>query len=239
MERKIMIRQIILNFFAGILLFCSGCFSGLTWTKTGKIITHVEDVKADFSKPKELTIHSSGWQEKNYLPFDWTAVGHTPWNQQVILPLDRIPDRKIGLPGNDEIHVGTHMEEFRFYRTQSGLWSMAKHQHGYVHPDDIPYLAAPYIEDSLGKYLMIPLDVRETNDHQGNRRIHIKRYWAHTVKFPGDKTVRDMEGVGITIWRCCLLPIPLVLDAATFPIQAFIWIGFLYKGPCGGGLLTN
>ena len=124
---------------AMLLLLCSGCFSGFTWTNTGKIITHIEDVRAEVSKPKELTIHSSGWQEKNYLPFDWTAVGHTPWNQQVILPLDRIPDRKIGLPGNDEIHVGTHMEEFRFYRTQSGLWSMAKHQHGYVHPDDIAY----------------------------------------------------------------------------------------------------
>ncbi len=223
-----------------ILLLCSGCFYGMTWTETGKIITHVEDVKADFSKPKELTVHSTGWQEKNYLPFDWSAVGHTPWEKHITLPLDRLPDREIGFPKENEITVGTYMKKFRFHKTESGLWSMAKHQHGYVHPDDIRYLSEPYIENEFAKELMIPLEVRETKDEHGKcRTIHVKSYWAHTVHFAGDRDVQDMEGVGITIWKCCLLPIPIVLDAATFPIQAFIWFGFLYKGPCGGGLLTD
>ena len=224
-----------------ILILCPGCFSGMTWTETGKIITHVEDVKADFSKPKELTVHSTGWQEKNYLPFDWSAVGHTPWEKHITLPLDRLPDREIGFPNENEITVGTHMKKFRFHKTESGLWSMAEHQHGYVHPDDIPHLSEPYIRYAIwDRWLMIPLEVRETSEEQGKyRTIHVKSYWAHTVRFPGDRDVQDMEGVGITIWRCCLLPIPIVLDAATLPIQLFIWIGFLYKGPCSGGLLTD
>jgi hypothetical protein len=118
---------------------------------------------------------------------------------------------------------------------------MAEHQHGYVHPDDIPHLSEPYIRYAIwDRWLMIPLEVRETSEEQGKyRTIHVKSYWAHTVRFPGDRDVQDMEGVGITIWRCCLLPIPIVLDAATLPIQLFIWIGFLYKGPCSGGLLTD
>ncbi len=230
-----------LFFSAALVLFCSGCFSAITWTKTGKIETHIEDIRAEYTKPKELTVHSTGWQERNYLPFDWAAMGHVPWEQHIVLPLDQMPDKQTGLFQDISIEVATHMKEWRFYKTKSGLWSMAKYQRDYTHPDDIPHLSEPYISDAgMWKWLIIPLEVRETKDgRKGKRQIHVKGYWAHQVKFSGDMTTQYMEGVGITIWRCCLMPVPIVLDVATFPIQAFIWFGFLYKGPCGGGLLTD
>ena len=221
-------------------VFCSGCCSYMVWQETGKVTTHVEETRADFTRPGELTVQMTGWQETAYLP--WWPMGHDPWKETVPLPLDRLPDRKIGLPWDETFYMTT-IDELRFHKTESGLWSMARHQGNSVHPDDIPHLSEPYIKPcdwpEWDKWLMIPLEVRESKDEYGKRVVHVRRYWAFTVHFPGHKVARNMEGVGITIWKCCLMPIPIVLDAATFPIQAFIWFGFLYKGPCGGGLLTN
>ena len=214
-----------------IAAFCSGCCSGMVWQETGKVTTHVEETRADFSRPGELTMNMTGWQETAYLP--WWPMGHDSWEKSVTLPLNRLPDREIGFPRDCEIHVGTYMKKFRFHKTESGLWSMAKHQHGYVHPDDIRYLSEPYIENELAKELMIPLEVRESEDESGKRVVHVRRYWATTVHFPGYRFERDMEGFGITVWRCCLLPVPIVCDIATFPVQAFVLFSYMIWGRKG------
>ena len=214
-----------------IAAFCSGCCSGMVWQETGKVTTHVEETRADFSRPGELTMNMTGWQETAYLP--WWPMGHDSWEKSVTLPLNRLPDREIGFPRDCEIHVGTYMKKFRFHKTESGLWSMAKHQHGYVHPDDIRYLSEPYIENELAKELMIPLEVRESEDESGKRVVHVRRYWATTVHFPGYRFERDMEGFGLTVWRCCLLPVPIVCDIATFPVQAFVLFSYMIWGRKG------
>ena len=214
--------------------FCSGCCSCMVWQETGNVTTHVEETSVDFSRPKELTVRMTGWQETAYLP--WWPVGHEPWEETVTLPLDRLPDRKIGLPWDKTFYMTT-IDELRFHKTESGLWSMARHQGTSVHPDDIPHLSEPYIKPcdwpEWDKWLMIPLEVRESKDEYGKSVVHVRRYWATTVHFPGYRSSQDMEGFGITVWRCCLLPVPIVCDIATFPVQAFALLSFAMWGHKG------
>ena len=207
-------------FFVSVLIavFCSGCCSCMVWQETGKVTTHVEETSTDFSRPKELTVRMTGWQETAYLP--WWPMGHDSWEKSITLPLDRLPDKKICLPLEETYRVSA--TEKRFFKTKSGLWSMTEYQGSNVHPDDIRHLSEPFIYTPVGgfeKWLIIPLEVRESKDEYGQRVVHVRNYWAHTVHFPGDRFRRDMEGFGITVWRCCLLPIPIVCDIATFPVQ--------------------
>ena len=216
-------------------LLCSGCCSMFVWQETGKVTTHVEETLADFTRPGELTLRMTGWQEKSWLPWQ-SPMGHDPWEKSVTLPLDRLPDKKNGLPWDETFYMTT-IDELRFHKTESGLWSMARHQGTSVHPDDIPHLSEPYIKPcdwpEWDKWLMIPLEVRESEDEYGKRVVHVRRYRATTVHFPGYRDVQDMEGVGITIWRCCLLPVPIVCDIATFPVQAFALLSFAMWGQKG------
>ena len=217
-----------------IAAFCSGCCSGMVWQETGKVTTHVEETRADFSRPGELTMNMTGWQETAYLP--WWPMGHDSWEKSVTLPLDRLPDKKNGLP-QDKTFYMTTIDELRFHKTESGLWSMARYQGNSVHPDDIPHVSEPYIKPcdwpEWDKWLMIPLEVRESEDESGKRVVHVRRYWATTVHFPGYRFERDMEGFGITVWRCCLMPVPIVCDIATFPVQAFVLFSYMIWGRKG------
>ena len=216
----------------GILAACgSGCCSMHVWQETGHVTTLVEETRADFTRPGELIVHMTGWQETAYLP--WLPMGHKPWEDRVTLPLDRLPEKEIGLAEEKTYCVSTAAE--RFFETGSGLRTMAKHQRD-IHPDDIRHLSEPFIYDpaGLGQWMLaVPLKVRESKDEYGRRVVHVGQYWAHSVHFPGDRFGRDMGGFGMTVWKCCLLPVPIVCDIATFPVQAFALLSYAIWGHKG------
>ena len=216
-------------FFVSVLIavFCSGCCSCMVWQETGKVTTHVEETRADFTRPGELTLRMTGWQEKSWLPWQ-SPTGHGPWEETVTLPLDRLPEGKTG--GEKTYHLSTCAS--RFFKTESGVWSMPKWERD-IHPDDIRHLSEPFIDAFWGpseQWLVIPSEVRESEDEYGKKVICIK--WAHRHIFhnPGDSFSGDIEGVGITVWRCCLMPVPIACDIATFPLQLLTFYTLVLYG---------
>jgi len=205
------------------LLLCVGCCSFSVWKETGKITTHIEDIKAEFPRPDFLTVHFYGKQEKTWLP--WIPdFSPEPLKQHITVPLKHYPDESVGEPGERTFCLekpsepGIYQSQpFRFYKTKCGLWSAPGSFSSDLHPDDIPHLYEPFIDSGT---LFIPFQTEEVNTPVSKRKeMLVYGYTVQHAHFPLDGTVVEpMRGPGITILRWSLIPVPLVLDIALFPV---------------------
>ena len=84
--------------------FCSGCCSCMVWEETGKVTTHVEETRADFTRPGELTVRMTGWQETQTLRFATLELVRSDWRKYTA---SRLTDRGYSVAGTGTISTST------------------------------------------------------------------------------------------------------------------------------------
>ena len=226
-------------FCLSVLLFIStGCASVTTWQETGVKIyqVHHAEIKKNANGDFELLQHVT--QKKVYLPYAtyapfWVSDIKQKWQYSLQKRAENSISYTFRLQPDKKQPV-------RFCKNKGFLYfnemlSSGKMFVNKLNPADIALMKEnPFVIRFLSptgmNCFLIPYAIKKENS--GEIRLQCYTPMKPRVIFPYEQnnTYREkMDGIGITCLRIAMLPIPLVVDTVTFPLQ-FLCMILLHNG---------
>lgn len=220
--------------FSALLYFSAGCASATTWKATGNIQYTVHYAEAEKMANGDIKLTQNVTVKKMYLPYVPFPADGSDEKRIYHYPGDRKPENAIGY----SFRLRTDHTRPIFFRQDKGILYFNNDLSSIIvnklNPADInrmkqnPFIA---LTTTVGyKNFLIPYAA----DNRKNGEIILKCYSPlyPLVKFPNElqrSYKEEMKGAGITVLRIAMLPIPIVIDAATFPLQ-FLVMCLLHNG---------
>ena len=203
-----------------LILFMTGCASIHTWQTTGYEVFQPEFHHLEKLPDGRILLTQQGMVKEYYLPFfDCFAV-------------ESEQERKRYFSVNDD-HVSPRTEVVIKFRVKKDAKNVGKNYAGGVlfpftalQLQEIPVISPQDKELLLTKPIMFLDSFYEpelfilTEYEQKNDELFLGK--GHHIFYPrlhSKEIGRSMEGVGFTCLRLLMMPIPVVIDIATFPFQ--------------------
>lgn len=210
-----------------------GCASVTTWEKTGVITYTVNDAEIKRTANGDIELLQHVTLKKTYLPFVAVPAGESDEQRIFYYPGKRKPENTIGCSYRlkPDHKQAIAMRQKNGYLYFDKILSSFDTDVNKLNPADIalmkenPFVVGHHSGNILSFYsYCIPYAVEERK----NGEIYLKCYIPLTprILIPYDQTrsyQEKMEGTGITLLRIAMLPIPLVVDTVTFPLQ-FLYV---------------
>lgn len=209
-----------------------GCATGTTWNHTGITINTVNHAEVKKTANGEIELLQHVTQKKVYLPYaTYAPFGVSDIKQKWQYPLQKKPENSISYtfrlrPDKKQPVRFCKNKGFLYFneRLSSGKMFVNK-----LNPADIALMKEnPFVIRVLShtgrKHFVIPYAIKQENS--GEIRLQCYNPLTPRVIFPyeqNDTYQEKMDGIGITCLRIAMLPIPLVVDTVTFPLQ-FLYV---------------
>lgn len=214
-------------FCLSVLLFIStGCASVTTWQETGVKIYQVhhaeikKNTNGDFELLQKVTL------KKKYLPYVSIPTWETDETHTWLYPGNTKPENAV----DDLFRLKADPTQKQSIRQKNGIFRLRKDLSSFsankLNPADItimqknPFIAyTPATRDQL----FIPYATTKGKDGE----ILLKCYYPFkpAIRIPTEQehTYKEcMTGAGITLLRIAMLPIPIILDTVTAPVQVLL-----------------
>lgn len=212
--------------FISYLFSLTGCASITTWRATGVETFHITDIEIMKMTDGRIRLSQKGVSEKNYIPYLSFCSISAPEEKIYIYSYDdkgknlfysfQLKPNKL-LPMDTKIDNGLLILKNRKF-------DLLMNRKIKLNPQDISLLKnQPFFIENFsanGMQLFIPYRFEQNP----NGDIHLLCYSPLEPSriFPDmccNSYQKEMEGVGINLWRTALMPIPVIIDIATFPVQ--------------------
>ena len=199
----------------GLILFMTGCASVHTWQAIGYEVFQPESHHLEKLPDGRSLLTQQGMVKEYYLPFfDCFAV-------------ESEQERKRYFSVNDD-HISPRTEVVIKFRVKKDAKNVGKNYAGGVlfpftvlQLQEIPVISPQDKELLLTKPIMFldsfyepELFILTEYEQKSDELLLGKGHVLHS-----EKIGRSMEGVGFTCLRLLMMPIPVVNDIATFPLQ--------------------
>ena len=203
----------------GLLLFITGCASIHTWQKTGYEVFQPESHHLEKLPDGRILLTQQGIVKEYYLPFfDCFAV-------------ESEQERKRYFSVNDD-HVSLRREVVIKFRVNKNAKNVGENYAGGVlfpfttlQLQEIPVISPQDKELLLTKPIMFLDSFYEpklfilTEYEQKSDELFLGKGRVFYPRLHSKEIGRSMEGAGFTCLRLLMMPIPVVIDIATFPFQ--------------------
>lgn len=203
----------------GLLLFITGCASIHTWQKTGYEVFQPESHHLEKLPDGRILLTQQGIVKEYYLPFfDCFAV-------------ESEQERKRYFSVNDD-HVSLRREVVIKFRVNKNAKNVGENYAGGVlfpfttlQLQEIPVISPRDKELLLTKPIMFldffyePELFILTEYEQKSDELFLGKGRVFYPRLHSKEIGRSMEGAGFTCLRLLMMPIPVVIDIATFPFQ--------------------
>ncbi len=223
---------ILLSCISGFLSFSMGCATGTTWNHTGITINTVNHAEVKKTANGEIELLQHVTQKKVYLPYTtYAPFGVSDIKQKWQYPLQKKPENSISYtfrlrPDKKQPVRVSKLKGFLYFNEMLSSGKMFVNK---LNPADIALMKEnPFVIRSLlstgRKHFVIPYAIKQENS--GEIRLQCYTPMKPRIIFPYEQnnTYREkMNGTGITLLRIAMLPIPLVVDTVTFPLQ-FLYV---------------
>ena len=214
-------------FCLSVLLFIStGCASVTTWQETGVKIYQVHHAEIKKNANGDFELLQKVTSKKKYLPYVSIPTWENDETHTWLYPGNTKPENTL----NRMFHLKADHTKKPLIRQKNGTFhieslSLSTISVNKLNPADItimrknPFIA--WVSPSGFKHeLHIPYAETQGNDDE----IILKCYYPlkPAIIIPSEQKhsyEKSMTGAGITILRIAMMPIPIVLDTITLPVQ--------------------
>ena len=217
---------------SGFLSFSMGCATVTTWNHTGITIYTVNHAEVRKAVNGEIELLQHVTQKKVYLPYTtYAPFGVSDIKQKWQYPLQKKPENSISYtfrlrPDKKQPVRVSKLKGFLYFNEMLSSGKMFVNK---LNPADIALMKEnPFVIRSLlatgRQHFVIPYAIKQENS--GEIRLQCYTPMKPRVIFPykqNNTYQENMNGAGITLLRIAMLPIPLVVDTVTFPLQ-FLYV---------------
>jgi hypothetical protein len=205
-----------------------GCATGTTWHHTGFTINTVNHAEVKKTANGEIELLQHVTQKKVYLPYTtYAPFGVSDIKQKWQYPLQKKPENSISYtfrlrPDKKQPVRVSKLKGFLYFNEKLSSRKMFVNK---LNPADIALMKEnPFVIRFLSaterNHFVIPYAIKQENS--GEIRLQCYTPMKPRVIFPYERNniyEEKMNGAGITLLRIAMLPIPLVVDTVTFPLQ--------------------
>ena len=221
---------------SGFLSFSMGCVgaaSVTTWNHTGITINTVNHAEVKKTANGEIELLQHVTQKKVYLPYaTYAPFGVSDIKQKWQYPLQKRAENSISYTFRLQ---PDKKQPVRFCKNKGFLYfnealSSGKRFVNKLNPADIALMKEnPFVIRFLSSTgmncFLIPYAIKKENS--GEIRLQCYTPMKPRVIFPYEQNntyEENMDGIGITCLRIAMLPIPIIVDTVTFPLQILYMI---------------
>lgn len=212
--------------FISYLFFLTGCVSITTWRTTGVETFHITEIEIMEMPDGRIRLSQQGVSEKNYIPYLSFCSISAP-EEKIYIYSYNDKEKKLfysfQLKPNKLLPMDTKID--------NGLLILKNRKFDFLmnrkielNPQDISLLKnQPFFMNDFsanGMHLFIPYRFEQNPD--GDSRLFCYSPLEPSRILPDpccNFYQKEMEGVGINLWRAALMPIPVIMDIATSPVQ--------------------
>ena len=212
--------------FISYLFSLTGCASITTWRTTGVETFHITEIEIMEMPDGRIRLSQQGVSEKNYIPYLSFCSISAPEEKIYIYSYNdkeknlfysfQLKPNKL-LPMDTKIDNGLLILKNRKF-------DFLMNRKIELNPQDISLLKnQPFFMNDFsanGMHLFIPYRFEQNPD--GDSRLFCYSPLEPSRILPApccNFYQKEMEGVGINLWRAALMPIPVIMDIATSPVQ--------------------
>ena len=215
---------------SGFLSFSMGCVGAVsvtTWNHTGITINTVNHAEVKKTANGEIELLQHVTQKKVYLPYTtcapfWVSDIKQKWQYSLQKRAENSISYTFRLQPDKKQPV-------RFCKNKGFLYfnealSSGKMYVNKLNPADIALMKEnPFVIRFLSSTgmncFLIPYAIKKENS--GEIRLQCYTPMKPRVIFPYEQNTYEekMDGIGITCLRIAMLPIPIIVDTVTFPLQ--------------------
>ena len=219
--------------FISYLFFLTGCVSITTWRTTGVETFHITEIEIMEMPDGRIRLSQKGVSEKNYIPYlSFCSISASEEKIYIYSYNDKEKNLfySFQLKPNKLLPMDTKID--------NGLLILKNRKFDFLmnrkielNPQDISLLKnQPFFMNDFsanGMHLFIPYRFEQNPD--GDSRLFCYSPLEPSRILPDpccNFYQKEMEGVGINLWRAALMPIPVIMDIATSPVQIlmlFFW----------------
>lgn len=224
------------------LFFCS-CASTMTWKSLGHEtfiwnpselgISVKTELGKDFLEKRTVSVVKKGESLRYYVPYDFAGifpvrdVSVRTEEYAIAGNLPLIPVREV--PGTKNLSVFTDDAPLPQF-TDADLncafaGSPESVKASSVSPEDFARLKKPFMFRHFGEwFLCVPGDAMDGGDMFLIPAAKFGIGLGPDILRADRRQETHLQGAGITLWRILWLPLPLVFDIVTFPVQLLILV---------------
>ena len=215
-----------------------GCASVTTWNHTGITIYTVNHAEVKKTANGEIELLQNVTLKKMYLPYVSIPLGISDLQQIRRYTTQKKPENAIAYtfrlrPDKKQPVRVSKLNGFLYFNE---TLSSGKPFVNKLNPADIALMKEnPFVIRFLSptgrmNHFLIPYAIKQENS--GEIRLQCYTPLTPRVIFPYEQNntyQEKMNGAGITLLRIAMLPIPIIVDTATAPIQ-FLLMCLLHNG---------
>lgn len=209
----------------------TGCVSITTWKATGVETFYIKNVEITKIPDGKIRVLQKGISVKNYIPYLSFFTVSSLEDKIYIYSYSREQKCLVYsflLKINKSLQTATKINK-NLLILEKNKFDILTNKKIELNPKDISRLKDQpfFVKNFSANGLQLFIPYRSEQDPNGDIRLNCYSPLEPPLIIPDEfhkSYQKKMEGLDINLWRTALMPIPIVIDIATFPLQMLMLI---------------